>query len=737
MKRIILLSTVFIASNSFAQSFFQAENTIIPDDGTSITFEMTVSGLPDVIDLSYGLESICFNINHTWDSDLDVSLIAPDGSSFILVSGVGWAEVNFENTCLNDFADQFINEGVGPYTGVWKPIGDMGVMNNGQDPNGVWKLHVYDTYAFADIGYMIDWTITFGDEPAEPFPFYTSNLPIVKINTNGASIMNEPKVEADFYILDNGFGEINNVADTNYTFKGKVLVELQGFSGPYYPKKNYDFDLIDDLGLEIDTVLLGMAAENDFILKAEYLDYSLIKNAVTYEMARRMGRYAPHTNYCEVLVNGEYMGVYSLTEKIKRDANRVDIAALQPEDISGEELTGGYIFEINENFTPNDWESDYLPINFATAGLPVAYKMVYPRIEEIQPEQLDYIVACVDSFEDALYGPDFLEEATGYRNYISVKSFVDFMLVNEFSANYDSYGRSTFLYKDKNNEINIGPAWDYDRAYAPWTVAGWVWEITHPAWPFPFWWSKLREDEEWRNEVYCRYTDLRATILTDEAFDLYIDSASAYIHEAALRNFQKWPELYVTDYDYFVEELRNFIHNRLAWMDIELVPDFVGAPDAAFGVELLTYLTHSFTPTTTGATYLWDFGDGSTSTEENPIHTYAAEGNYLINLTVNQFYGCVGNASESFQIVASTNDNLLSLISIHPNPVINILTLTLPQDIAVQEINLYNSQGEIINANVSFATTSINIDMENIAAGVYLLKLKSNTAIINFPIIKL
>ncbi len=737
MKQYILLCIIFISGNAFAQSFYQLENTIIPDDGSSITFEMSVSGLPDVIDPSFGLETVCFNINHTWTSDLDITLISPDGSSFVLVTGVGWGEVNFENTCLNDYADQFISEGFGPYTGVWKPTGDMGVVNNGQNPNGIWKLLIYDTYAFADIGELIDWTITFGDEPAAPFAFTTTNLPIIKINSNGATIVNEPKVEADFFIIDNGIGAENNAADTIYAYQGKVLVELQGFTGPYYPKKNYDFDLIDDLGIEIDTMLLGLPVENDFILKAEYLDYSLIKNAITYEMARRMGRYAPRTKYCELMVNGEYMGVFSLTEKIKRDENRVDIAELKPEDISGEELTGGYIFEINENFSPNDWESDYLPINFATNGLPVAYKMVYPRIEEIQTEQLDYIVAYVDSFEDALYGPDFLDEATGYRNYISVKSFVDFMLVNEFSANYDSYGRSTFLYKDKNSEINIGPAWDYDRAYAPWTVAGWVWEITHPAWPFPFWWSKLREDEEWRNEVYCRYTNLRSTVLTDDAFDVFIDSVSTYIHDGAERNFEKWPELGVTDYDYFVEELRTFVHDRLEWMDVALVPDFVGAPDATFNVELVTYLTHAFTPVTTGATYLWDFGDGTTSTEENPIHTYAAEGNYVINLTVNQYYGCIGNSSQSYQIVASTNDNLLSLISVHPNPVINSLTIELPQDITVQEVLIYNTQGELINAPVNYATAVINVDMQHIAAGAYLIKVKSDNAVINFPIVKL
>ena len=433
---------------------------------------------------------------------------------------------------------------------------------------------------------MYDWSITFGDDPATSSTFDSSILPIVKINTGGQIIQNEPKVTAAFQIIDHGAGMLNHPTDTDYAFDGKILVELQGFTGPYYPKKNYDFDIVDDAGLEYDTVLLGLPSENDFILKAEYLDLSLMKNQIAYTMSRNMGRYAPRTKYCEVLVDGEYMGVFSLTEKIKRDDNRVDIAKLDSIDISGEELTGGYIIEINENFTPNDWESDYLPINYATCGLPVAYKMVEPRIENIQPEQLDYIVAYVDSFEDALHGPDFLDTAVGYRNYISVKSFIDFMLVNEFSSNYDSYGRSTFLYKEKNGQLFIGPPWDYDRGYLPWTTEGWVWEITHPAWPFPFWWDKFRDDPEFRNEVYCRWTALRADVLSDEAFDTMIDSLAEVIGpDAQMRNFDKWPELGVTDPDYFVEEVRTFLHQRLAWMDEALEVDAVTGIDASFASE--------------------------------------------------------------------------------------------------------------------------------------------------------
>ena len=99
----------------------------------------------------------------------------------------------------------------------------MGIANNGQNPNGVWQLLVYDTYAFADQGYMYDWSITFGDDPATSSTFDSSILPIVKINTGGQIIQNEPKVTAAFQIIDHGAGMLNHPTDTDYAFDGKIL----------------------------------------------------------------------------------------------------------------------------------------------------------------------------------------------------------------------------------------------------------------------------------------------------------------------------------------------------------------------------------------------------------------------------------------------------------------------------------------------------------------------------------
>jgi hypothetical protein len=346
------------------------------------------------------------------------------------------------------------------------------------------------------------------------------------------------------------------------------MVELQGYTGPGYPKKNYDFDLVDSLGLEIDSSLLGLPSENDWILKAEYLDPTLMSNAIAYEFARRMGQYAPRTAYCELFLEGDYLGVYTLTEKVKRGKNRIDIARLNLQDITGDDLTGGYIIEMNHNGAPGAWDSEYLPINFNTCNLPVQFKYVYPKSTEMLPVQAGYIRAFVDSFEYRLHQDDYAHPLNGYRRWIDEKSFLDFMLVNEFSTNYDSYGRSTFLYKERitdGGKLKIGPPWDYDRGFC--CVEGWVWEITHQGWPFPDWWSIFHTDDYFLQQRYCRWSELRESVWTTGAFLQYIDSLHLLLGEAAYRNFQRWPELGFADFDGNVAARKHLLADRLEWMD--------------------------------------------------------------------------------------------------------------------------------------------------------------------------
>ncbi|HEX2984020.1 MAG TPA: CotH kinase family protein, partial [Ignavibacteriales bacterium] len=169
--------------------------------------------------------------------------------------------------------------------------------------------------------------------------FTSSDLPIIIINTNGQEIIDDPKITADMGIIDNGSAR-NNVTDSFNGYNGKIGIELRGSTSQDFPKKPYAVELRDTLGADLEASLLGMAKNEDWILYATYNDKTFMRDILIYKLACQLGWYASRTRYCELVLNGEYMGVYVLMEKIKRGKNRVNIAKMDTTCISGDELTG-------------------------------------------------------------------------------------------------------------------------------------------------------------------------------------------------------------------------------------------------------------------------------------------------------------------------------------------------------------------------------------------------------------
>jgi hypothetical protein len=573
------------------QTFIGSGDTI-PDDGTSIDFPIFVSGLPASIDtLNFGLESVCIDLVHTWDADLQVSLVAPDGTSVLLFSGVGADGDNFTNTCFRSDAATSIIGGWAPFTGDYRPMGSLGNVNNGQDPNGTWYLHVYDAWAWADWGILNSWSISFGNNPATVFPFHSSNLPIIIINTNGQAIVDAPKITAQMGIIDNGYNIRNYMTDPFNGYDGNIGIELRGSSSQSFPKKSYSFETRDLAGNDSDAVILGMPAESDWCLIANYSDKTMLRNCLAYNFSALEGHYAPRTMYCELVINDEYQGVFLLLEKIKRDQNRVDIAKLDSTDISGDNLTGGYIIKIDKQTGSggDGWTSPFPPMS-TTQGQSVLFLYDYPKPDAIVQEQKDYIQAYVDSFETAINGPDFADTSIGYAKYIGVNSFIDYFIINEISKNVDGYRLSTFLHKDKKSnggKLHIGPVWDYDLAW--WNAdycggsdcTGWAYKFGEVCpddwWQIPTWWNRLMLDSNFTAKLRCRWEYLRTNILDTTYIFHFIDSVTTYINEGQTRNFEMWPILgiYVwpnpgplaTTYPGEIDALKKWIRTRLAWLD--------------------------------------------------------------------------------------------------------------------------------------------------------------------------
>lgn len=411
-------------------------------------------------------------------------------------------------------------------------------------------------------------------------PFASSDLPLLFITTNGQEIVNEPRIEAHLGIIDNGPGNRNNFGDPFNDYDGKIAIEIRGASSQSFPKKNYGFETWDEAGEDQNVSLLGMPSENDWILHGPYSDKSLMRNALTYHFGNQMGNYAPRTRYCELLINNQYRGVYMLTERIKRDQNRVDIANLKPEDIEGDELTGGYILQIDRDDPniDNGWYASISPFVF--------YAYDDPDWDELMPEQKNYIKGFIQDFEQAMNGANFYNL---YNLYIDVPSFIDYVIATEVAKHIDAYKLSFFMYKKKDSnggKLHLGPLWDINLGYGNFDFGcdegpeDWSWTWVGNCAAQPFWLSKLMSLTSIRNEVNCRWQDLRTTALHIDTLLNYIDNKALELDEAQERNFDRWqtlgnyvwPNAFVGNtYEEEVNYTKDWLEQRLNWMDENMV----------------------------------------------------------------------------------------------------------------------------------------------------------------------
>lgn len=424
--------------------------------------------------------------------------------------------------------------------------------------------------------------------------FQSSDLPIIVITTDGGeAIPDELKITAQMKVIDNGPGQTNHVNGAPNGYNGFIGIERRGSSSQdLSPKKPYAVETRDASGENLNVPLLGMPPENDWVFMAPYNDKSLVRDALTLELARRIMPWAPRSRFVELVLNGEYQGVYLVAEKIKRDKNRVDIADLTDTDISGDELTGGYIvkFDKSTGATNDGWISPYPPL--AGSWQNAYYQFHDPKPDEIRPEQQQYIENWVTGFEDVMASPNYADSLEGYPKFIDVQSFVDFVIINEMTKNVDAYRLSTFLYKDKdskNPHLHAGPVWDFNIALGNANYCdadrwqGWAMDFNNlcpdDGWVIHFWWNRLWADPSFRQRVGQRWQELRGTLFADENVTDALDSLVGVVQQAQGRNWQRWPVLHdwvwpnffcCGTYPQHVGYLKDWLLSRLHWMDGEV-----------------------------------------------------------------------------------------------------------------------------------------------------------------------
>ncbi len=409
----------------------------------------------------------------------------------------------------------------------------------------------------------------------------STNLPIVMINVSGA--IGTTQTQASMSIIDNVSG-LNHPTDIP-VFTGMIGVNVRG--NTTYPKSSYSVETWSAPTVSLDTALLGMPSENDWVLLSSYEDRSLQRNMLAARLHEKMERYAPRMRYCELLINNAYMGVYTFGERIKRDSLRLDIAKLTPLDNAGINLTGGYIVKIDGN--ANGWDSGINPPYGTTQVIHFEYD--YPSDAEITPVQQAYIKSYVDSFETALNGANFQDTLIGWRKHGAVNAFADYMIIQEVARNNEAYRKNSYLYKDKGTKLRPGPLWNFDLSFRNTADCnssldtGWTYHYGGVCGTSnklaPFWWMKLSSDTSFMDELKCRYSAYRKSgqLLDTTSIFHMIDSVSALLNAngAVSRNFTQWPiwgtpivnepTPMASNYGEELQNLKTFIKNRLTWLD--------------------------------------------------------------------------------------------------------------------------------------------------------------------------
>ena len=395
--------------------------------------------------------------------------------------------------------------------------------------------------------------------------FTESNLPIVIIVTDN-DIQNDPRVFGTMKIIQRPDGSMNQVADADtdlyLNYSGTISIETRGSSSQVLDKKPYGFStLSDDRVKNVNVKLLGMSKENDWILNSFAFDPSMMRDYISYEMARKMGLYAVSLKYCELVVNGNYRGIYALSEKIKIDENRLNISKIKRDDTEGTKLTGGYLIQQDRSV---DGRHDFQN-----------YIIEKPERGEITSEQKEYITDVFSGLDNSAGNPDI---SNGYPSVIDVPTFIDYMLMAEISSNADAYALSTFFHKDKGGKLRAGPVWDYNLTFGNdlFYLFGGFDRSKTDVWQFKYenkgagFWQTLFEEPTFNCYLSTRFEALTQSgaPFNSEYIDDLIDSTVLLISPAVTRNNERWGLSEEAAFESNITEMKTWIQNRITWMRI-------------------------------------------------------------------------------------------------------------------------------------------------------------------------
>ena len=313
-----------------------------------------------------------------------------------------------------------------------------------------------------------------------------------------------------------------------------------------------------------------------WVLINSYRDKTLMRNPVAWAMSKRGEKdWTPWSQVVDLVVNGDYRGTYTIADHVDVHSGRIDITEMGEWDTDEESITGGYYVEVDNNASREPyWFS-------STHGNPISVHA--PDEDVIQPEQFQYIKRTFNSMEDIVFGANYKDREKGLRSVLDMETFLRWFLISEFNGNTDMICQ-VFMYKERGDDhFYTGPIWDADLALEND-------QTTYPANQRMDWTYKVRDTGNWMDfvgrvlsdpSVFAQLQELWASLRKKGNFEpddvaADVDSLRNEIRASANLNFIRWPYLnqwlslnpaVPGSWEAEVDRVRDFVRNRVAWMD--------------------------------------------------------------------------------------------------------------------------------------------------------------------------
>lgn len=392
------------------------------------------------------------------------------------------------------------------------------------------------------------------------------DLPVLVINTPDGAPITSTKVRTEGCRV----GLVSN--DGIYTDLGTAGIKGRGNSSWLQPKKPYN------IKFDKKHPLLGMKSSKHWVLLANaYYDRTQLHNATAFEMARLTDYpWVPSGTFVELIYNDKHLGLYYLCEKIRIEKGRIDIDEIGPTDLTGENLTGGYLLEseVGQNLDKELYVcSDYFNKTGRGFSFDFGWRPKQPEKGSVPNAQFKYLQESLNHMEMLIWNEDSLALGT-YRNFFDIETAINWWLVQEATLNEEATRtKNVYLYKVRGGQFFLGPPWDFDA----WTFG--LYGTNHfYCTKTSLYFENLLKDPYFVNRMKEKWAVYKSIWL--DSIPRFIDTQFNLIHKSALRNDKMWPDFCPEtmasekSYEQNVEEMKDAFYKQIEWMDNSINTDY-------------------------------------------------------------------------------------------------------------------------------------------------------------------